>query len=300
MKFKIQTKDVPGEYTREGVTVPVTRRVQTAVPALPRDWNSIAMKVAIGVSLLLTIAVIVWSTVKIGGLLHGGVGYVAAAIFDIGWMMALLLAYLSRYNEAKRQFADKLGWGMLIATMGALFWAGLEEGSVAMGVVGAAVSLFAKVIWIGVMKHVNAELSEDDKTWLTAQVSEAQTKAAVAVVRRQAARIEQTAALDMLAMERERADVAKAFGLDTEAAPEVQTPARPALERPTLADMKVADAIRFVKNQCPELEAAEVVRILEDEGIEATPDYVAQVLKRSTAGKTYEPQELAAVVDFRK
>jgi hypothetical protein len=298
MKFKNVTRRVAGTYTRDGVTIPRTREESVQVPALPRDFNAIALRVAVGVSLALTAAVIVWSTVKIGGLLHGGVGYVAAGIFDIGWLMALLLAYLSRYDESKRKFADRLGMWMLIATMGALFWAGMDAGSVAMGVVGAAVSLFAKAIWVGVMKHINADLSDDDRAWLAAQISDAQTKAAVAQVRRQTAKIEAAATIQMLAMEHEVAQVRTAFGLDTETTA-VQTEvveSSPSLELepPTLADLPQAEAIRFVRTQHPDLTAGEVAAVLADHGVDCKPAYVTQVIERSQKRES-EPTNVVSI-----
>ncbi|MEU0398341.1 hypothetical protein ABZ208_37485 [Streptomyces sp. NPDC006208] len=298
MKFKTKIQKVSSPDTRDGRTITVTRDVPVRMPALPRDWNAVALRVAIGVSLALTVAVIVWSTVKIGGLLHGGVGYVAAGIFDIGWLMALLLAYLGRYNEAKRQFADRLGWCMLAATMGALFWAGLEEGSVAMGVVGAAVSLFAKTIWIGVMKHVNAELSPEDRAWIAIETSEAQSKAAIAQVRRQTQRIEQSAVLHMLAMEKEQADVREAFGLPTTASGVEAVEPEPvalAIEPPTLAMLTKSDAIRYVKAQLPELEPTAIADFLIGEGVDVKPEYVAQILNKRTE---LEPE--AQVIELRK
>jgi len=285
MKFKNVTRRVAGTYTRDGVTIPRTREESVQVPALPRDFNAIALRVAVGVSLALTAAVIVWSTVKIGGLLHGGVGYVAAGIFDIGWLMALLLA-------------DRLGMWMLIATMGALFWAGMDAGSVAMGVVGAAVSLFAKAIWVGVMKHINADLSDDDRAWLAAQISDAQTKAAVAQVRRQTAKIEAAATIQMLAMEHEVAQVRTAFGLDTETTA-VQTEvveSSPSLELepPTLADLPQAEAIRFVRTQHPDLTAGEVAAVLADHGVDCKPAYVTQVIERSQKRES-EPTNVVSI-----
>jgi hypothetical protein len=186
--------------------------------------------------------------------------------------------------------------------MGALFWAGIEDDSVAMGVVGAAVSLFAKAIWFGVMKHVNAELSTEDQAWVTAMVSEAQSKAAVAQIRRQTERIEQNATLELLAMEKERYDMRVAFGLDTqtEALEVAPTPEPIALEAPTLADMAKSDAIRFVIGQKPELEPTAVATLLGDHGVDVKPEYVNQVLARM-ATREIEPQtEETNVINFNK
>jgi hypothetical protein len=63
------------------------------------------------------------------------------------------------------------------------------------------------------MKHVHKELSPEDRAWVKAEISTSNAMLAVADARRQAAQAEQRATLQLLAMERERADMAKAYGL---------------------------------------------------------------------------------------
>jgi hypothetical protein len=167
----------------------------------------------VGLVVTLTLAAITWSTWSIGSLLHGGPGYLAAGVFDLAWAVCLTLTYLARFDQEKEKFPNALGWWLLVATMGLIFWHGMTLHSVGMAVGGAAVSLFAKVLWLGVMRHVHKELSPEDRAWVKGEISSAHAMLAVADARRQAAQAEQRAALQLLAMERERASMAQAYGL---------------------------------------------------------------------------------------
>ncbi|WP_371584541.1 hypothetical protein [Streptomyces sp. NBC_01314] len=213
MRFKSKKEKYTEPYTRDGKTVQVSREREVQVPTLPRNWDRIGVRVVVGLVTVLTLAAITWSTWSIGELFQGGAGYIAAGVFDLAWAVSLVLTYLGRFDKKKREFSDNLGWWLLAATMGLIFWHGMEQGSVGMAVGGAAVSLFAKVLWLGVMKHVHRELSPEDQAWVQAEVSSANAMLAVADARRQAAQAEQRAALQLLAMERERAAMAEAYGL---------------------------------------------------------------------------------------
>lgn len=304
MKLTTKIKQVPGEHTRDGITVPVTRNVVTQMPALPRDLQLYALRATIGIIAILAIVAIIWSTWSIGSLLGGGIGFLVAVVFDVGWIVATLLEYLSRYDEAKRKFPTVLGWILLAVTMIAIGWHGIAEGSIAMAVVGAFVSFFAKVLLIGAMKHVNADLTTEDKQWIAHQTSAAQAKAAIAQVRRQTARIEQAAALELLAMERARVDAAEAYGLSYETetvdAEIVTSPSRPVLNGPTIADMAKADAIRFVMNQLPEAGNKELAEVLQGEGVDVTSTYVKTILDKTVQDRGIERDDDTNVIALRK
>lgn len=295
MKFTTITQKVAGTYTRDGKTIPVTRNQEIRTPVLPRDWQTIALRAAITITGVLTLLAVIWSTWSIGSLLGGGVGFTVAVIFDIGWAVALLLEYLARYDEAKRTFPERLGWVLLAVTMGAIAWHGVTLDNYGMAVVGAFVSFFAKVLWIAVMQHVNANLSDDDKQWLAAEISDAQTKAAIATMRRQTARTEQRAALELLAMERERVQVSEAFGLPTADVPRstADVPA-PEIEAPTLGDLGKADAVRFVLRQLGEASPEDVHDVLTEARDDIDLKYVRTVISR------LEPEAEADVIELRK
>jgi hypothetical protein len=302
MKFRMMRQQVAGTYTRDGKTIPVSRTVQTRIPVLPRDWQTIALGSAIAIVIGLTLISITWSTWSIGSLLGGGIGFLVGVIFDIAWAVSLLLEYLARYDERKRAFPTRLGWLLLVITMIAIGWDGLLRGSVPMAVVGALVSFFAKILWMAVMKHVHAQLSEEDKQWVAQEISQAQAKAAIASIRRQTARTEQRAALELLAIEKEKRDVAEAFGIELESS-ETIAPARVALEltMPTLSDMAKSDAIRFVHNQKPSLTATEVSELLADHEVDAPATYVQQVINRDKAYKAnVETAPEAEIIEMRK
>lgn len=204
MKFRTITEEYETPHTIDGRTVMVTKERQRHVPDLPRDLDAIAVQVTSGLVLALTVVAVAWSTWSIGELLGGGIGYAAAAVFDLGWVVAILLEWMARYDKEKRRFPRRLGWALLLGTMGAILWHGLDRDSVGMAVVGAAVSLFAKCLWLGVMKHVHRDLSPEDEQWVAAQRSKAYATMAVASVRRQVARIEDRAAAELLALEASR------------------------------------------------------------------------------------------------
>ncbi|MFJ4343616.1 MULTISPECIES: hypothetical protein [unclassified Streptomyces] len=211
MKFKNEQRTRWVPQTNDGITHQVPEHYDVAVPVLPRDWDVLAVRAGVSVVGVLTVVTIVWSTVSIGALLGGGVGFAAAVVFDLAWLVNVLLEYLSRFDQEKRTFAKRLGWGLLAATMGAILWHGLLLHNVALGVVGAAVSLFAKVLWMGIMKFINRDLSEADRHWVAAEISKANAKLAVASVRRQVAHSENTAAAELLAAERERHQIQDAL-----------------------------------------------------------------------------------------
>lgn len=271
MRLKTNSRATNGTYTRDGITVP---RPSTP-PPLPLDWQMIGLRAAIGLVVVLTTVAIVWSTYSIGTLLGGGVGFAAGIVFDASWFVVLVLEYLSRYDAKKREFPKRLGWALLVITMVAIAWEGIDRDAWGMAIIGAMVSFVAKILWYGIMDHVNADLSPDDEAWISAVTSDVQTKAAIAQVRRTAARAETRATKQLLAMERELADVRAAYGTPETA--ETIEPS-PAISAPALTDMPAPYAIRFAASQRPELTADDLAELLADQGVDTTPDEVRQIL----------------------
>jgi hypothetical protein len=236
MKFKTRREHYTAEHTVDGITVPITRSREVTVPVLPRDWDRTALRTTTGLVLALTVVAVTWSTVSIGSVLGGGVGYIAATVFDLAWAICLLLEWMARFSPKKRTFPRRLGWVLLALTMGAIFWNGMLSHSIAMAIVGAVVSFVAKALWLGVTKHIDRDLSDADQQWAEAQTSAAHAKEAVAQVRRQAARIEHQAAAELLAMEAAYGlSVASATPSAATAAPSVASAAPAATQSATPA-----------------------------------------------------------------
>lgn len=202
MKFKEEIRRRLVDHTVDGVTHQIAQPYKVKVPVLPRDWDAAAMRAVSTLVLALTGVAIVWSTVSIGQLLQGGPGYAAATLFDISWLSVLLLEWMARFDPSKRKFAQVMGFILVGITAAAIFWHGMLAGSVALAVVGAAVSVIAKALWMAVFKHVERELSAEDRQWVAVEMSKANAKIAIAGVRRQAATAEVRARLEILAAEK--------------------------------------------------------------------------------------------------
>lgn len=243
MKFKEEIRKRLVDHTVEGVTHQVERPYSVRTPILPADWDARAVKAASGLVLALTVVAIVWSTVSIGSLLHGGAGYAAAVVFDISWLTVLILEWLGRFDPNKRAFARNMGFVLVALTAGAIFWHGMLLGSTALAVVGAAVSVVAKALWLAIFKHVEKPLSDEDRQWVQAEISKANAKLAVAGVRRQAAAAEVHARLQLLAAEQALGEIGE-LDANTVEPDEVMVPlARPNTVRkpveplPSIADL---------------------------------------------------------------
>ncbi|MFJ8628962.1 hypothetical protein ACIRD3_39780 [Kitasatospora sp. NPDC093550] len=199
MNYRIEKRQVQAVHANG---TPITRTEEVRVPVLPRDWDQIAIRAVVTLVLALTLVSVTWSTVSIGSLLKGGVGYAAASIFDVAWAVCLILEWMARYEPRKRAFPRSLGWGLLVATMLSIGAHGvLMMHSWAAAIIGAGVSLFAKVLWLGVLQHIDRDLSADDQALVAAEKSRAYTALALASTRRQVRKVEQNAAAELLAME---------------------------------------------------------------------------------------------------
>jgi hypothetical protein len=212
IKFRTERRTRMVSHTIDGHTNQVPQSYTVRTPQVPADWDVIGLRFASALVMGLTVAAIVWSTYSIGSLLHGGIGFAAAIVFDAAWLVNIVLEWLARNDPPKRAFSKRLGWALLVCTMGAIFWHGMLGGGssgVALGVVGAFVSLFAKVLWMGIMRFVDRDLSEADAAWVAAEVSKANAQLAVASVRRQVARSEQRAAAELLAAEQIRSQISE-------------------------------------------------------------------------------------------
>ncbi|MFI8279770.1 hypothetical protein ACIGBH_33700 [Streptomyces sp. NPDC085929] len=211
MKFLTETLTRMVDRTIDGTTHQVPEPYTVRTPKLPRDKDTMALVGVSGLVLALTLVAIVWSTHSIGTLLGGGVGYAAGVVFDVAWLAVLVLEWMARFDPAKREFPRKVGWGLALVAAAAIFLEGQMAGGWQMAAVGAAVSVVAKILWWAVFKHIDKDLAPADAAWVAAEMSKANAKLAIAGVRRQAAKAEVAARLELLAAERDLNEIA---GLD--------------------------------------------------------------------------------------
>ncbi|MEV6683296.1 hypothetical protein AB0N09_41580 [Streptomyces erythrochromogenes] len=240
LRFKNIVKTIQAEVTRDGTTHTYDRNVSTRVPIAPRNWDVIGIRAAAGIVLGLTAVAVIWSTVSIGKLLEGGVGYAAASLFDAAWITCIILEVLARYDRSKRKFARILGGVLVAVTMGAIFWEGWVADSIPLAVVGAAVSAVAKTLWLGVLKFIDRDLGADDAAWLEGETSKAALMMARAQVQRQVARAEAGVIGEMLAIEHQHREMAEALGMTREEYQELRVRALGASDAAPLAAIEDA------------------------------------------------------------
>ncbi|WP_329104552.1 hypothetical protein [Streptomyces sp. NBC_01439] len=211
MKFLTETRSRLVDRTIDGTTNQVPEPYTVRIPKVPVDKDRLALVGVSSLVLVLTLVAIVWSTYSIGQLLGGGPGYAAGMVFDVAWLSVLLLEWLARFDPAKRDFPRKVGWALALVAAGAIYLEGQLAGGWEMALVGAAVSIVAKVLWWAVFRHIDKDLAPADAAWVAAEMSKANAKLAIAGVRRQAAKAEVAARLELLAAEHDLNELA---GLD--------------------------------------------------------------------------------------
>ena len=216
--MSIKWRTPPSEHKPITVTRPdgstfetTTETTFAPVPVPPKDWDLIGVRVAVGMVLMLTLVAVAGSTWSIGSLLHGGLGYLAAGVFDLSWGTCLVLEWLGRYDKAdvpqtrrrirrpSADFTEGLGWFLLAITMGAIFWHAWPD--VRYAVVGAVVSGVAKILWLGIMKHIQIKLTQTDRDDLRDRRSKAAVGLAFATVDRQVMRANAHTAAVRLSLE---------------------------------------------------------------------------------------------------
>lgn len=207
MKFKTRVTRDTKEITIDGRTETVPVEKVEKIPLIPRDWDTLTTYAAFALVGVLTMVAIVWSTISIGSLLGGGVGFMAAILFDISWAVCLILEWKARFDSTKRKFPRNLGWALLLVTMFFIGWHGAAQDNIPLAVVGSAVSLFAKVLWLAIMRFVDRELTPDHQAWVNAVISKSNAQLAVAEVLRQVAMADDRAVALKLAIEHNRTGI---------------------------------------------------------------------------------------------
>ena len=176
-----RTRMIPDEYTVD-------------VPALPRDWDHLVLNTVTGVTGVLLLATVAWTTASVGDLLAGAVfvyiAYLAALVFDLVWISCMLLEWLARFDATRARVPARAGNVALAVAMGAVCAHGWLKGNVAVGVVGALVSCLVKGLWTIVMRHQAIRLDARTQAWLAQEDSELGVELALHARRRQHARAE--------------------------------------------------------------------------------------------------------------
>lgn len=274
MKYRTERRERLITRTIGGTTHHIPETFTEQVPVMPRDWDTIATRTAAGIVLTLTAVAVTWSTVSIGALLGGGVGYAAAGIFDLSWLTVLLLEWLSRFNQDKRRFPRGAGWLLVLLAAGAIFWHGMLADSVALAVVGAAVSVVSKILWLAVFKHIDRPISKTDAAWLAAEESRLSAQEAVATVRLRAAAAEERAALRLLQAEQIRHQIASLSAPDTSSPDTDATPDTQPVAAPDRASGTVRSAVRAAIATMPDADPDDIAATLAGLGIDVAPDTV--------------------------
>ncbi|KDN84396.1 hypothetical protein [Kitasatospora cheerisanensis] len=242
--------------------------------AVPRDWDRAVLGgVAAGTGVLLALAV-TWSTDSIGSLLALSgvlppVAYGVAATFDAAWIICMALEWLARHDP-RRATAPRIGGFLALGiSMAAIAANGFRAGGktgLAVGVIGALVSLIAKGVWTLAIRATARELSPVAQQYVARRQAAAGAELALAVVERQ--------------LERSRGHLAayrEAYGTT---APETVTVDRPLPDpdkpsgQPGRASATVRSAVRAALATTPDADAEELVEALARIGIDTDADTV--------------------------
>lgn len=150
-----------------------THMVTPPAPKMPISLDRVLLGAITVACTLLLVAVAVWATVNIGELLAGMVpgwaAYGAASAFNLAWVICLGLEWIARHRPAKANAPRTAGWVFLVAEMVAVGVHGHREGSLVIGIVGAAVSGIVKVVWTLLLKHYETPLDPMTQQWVDAE-----------------------------------------------------------------------------------------------------------------------------------
>lgn len=185
---------------------------------VPTDWDAIALGTAVTVAGLAVAGAITWSTVAIGGLLSGvapvWAAYLVAGVFDLAWIVCLLLEWLCRFDRARAALPVACGWIALALSVSLITLHGASNGGAALmagtvdwsgrgtvlGACGGAVSVIAKGMATVVMRHTSVAMDPASEAWLSAERAEVNATLAVTAARRQLTRTQSRIATETLAL----------------------------------------------------------------------------------------------------
>jgi hypothetical protein len=235
MRFRTRPETVQVDKTVGGKTHRVDRTQDKVIPVVPKDWDAIALAGVRAATTLSVLGAMAWSTVSIGGLLSrvapSWVAYTVAGVFDLAWIVCMLLEWLARNSPEQASLPRKAGWAALAISMALIVLHGHVQDFLLVGVGGALVSAIAKSMWSVVMGFGAVELDEENRGWLQAERQEVGTQLAMTQERRKLTR-----ALDRVESER------LALGQDV---PQLETDRTPPLPEPAvLSEDEKTKAVR--------------------------------------------------------
>jgi len=209
--------------TINGVTEYHEVTYEACVPMPPRDWDAILLRGAICVTLAVTAWSVLWTASSIGGLLsktvHQTVAYGVATVFDLTWMACQAIEWTLREDPERARAVRNAGWVALLIAMGAVVADGIDSGEPVTGGAGAAVSLFAKGLWLALMLRFAVPLSPDVSHWLRKQ--------------RERVTVQMALARELDRLRKQRAYARLVYGADFDTAAEIgRADAPPAIRTP--------------------------------------------------------------------
>ncbi|WP_433341668.1 hypothetical protein [Streptomyces sp. CA-253872] len=180
--------------TLDGVTTERQVPREVRVPAPPRDWDTVGLRVLIGASVLVTALSASWSTVSIGALLRGTadawIAYPVAGVFELGWLTCQVREWLDRRDPDRARVPRALGWVALLITMAAIVGHGVKVHEPLVGGVGACVALLSKGMMINALGYYAVPLDPGMAHHLLTRRRGIAVKLALAAERRQLAGLE--------------------------------------------------------------------------------------------------------------
>ena len=209
--MKTVTRMVPVERDGKQHLVPQAFRV-------PRDYDAMALTAVLAAASLAVAGAITWSTVAIGGLLSGvapvWAAYLVAGVFDLAWIVCLILEWLCRFDRARAALPVACGWVALGLSVCLITLHGASNGGTALmagtvdwsgrgtvlGACGGAVSVIAKGMATVVMRHTSVAMDPASEAWLSAERAEVNATLAVTAARRQLTRTQSRIATETLAL----------------------------------------------------------------------------------------------------
>jgi hypothetical protein len=180
------------EHTIDGITRVVPETYTVRIPLPPRDWDHVIFVGIVTAASVMVTAAVSWSTVSIGALLclvaPALAAYLAAAVFDLTWIVCLGVEWLSRFDPRRAAGARKAGHAALVVAMAAIAAHGWAIGKPWVGVAGAGVSALAKVAVVVVMRYCAPRFDPLTEAWVRQEDAAASAGVALVAVKRRASR----------------------------------------------------------------------------------------------------------------